>query len=66
MAASLWIVHRDPRWREALRRLVGGVSLVADPGDPGALADAPAPRAVLLGASGDFELELAWAHATVA
>jgi len=66
VAASLWIVHRDPRWREALRRLVGGRPLVADPGEPGALADAPAPRAVLLGASGDFEAELAWAHGAVA
>jgi transcriptional regulator with AAA-type ATPase domain len=66
LAAGLWIVHRDPRWREALRRLVGGAPLVADPGEPGALADAPAPRAVLLGASGDFEAELAWAHGTAA
>lgn len=62
MAARLWIVHRDPRWREALRRLVGGAPLVADPGEPGALAGEPAPRVVLLGASGDFETELAWAH----
>lgn len=66
MAASLWIVHRDPRWREALRRLVGGTPLVADPCDPGALADAPAPRVVLLGVGGDFEAELAWAHGAAA
>jgi len=66
LPASLWIVHRDPRWREALRRLVGGAPLVADPGDAGALADAPPPRAVLLGASGDFEAELAWAHGAFA
>jgi transcriptional regulator with AAA-type ATPase domain len=45
---------------------VGGTPLLADPGQPGALADAPAPRAVLLGASGDFEAELAWAHGAVA
>lgn len=63
MAASLWIVHRDPRWREALRRLAGRDALAADPGDAGALADTGAPRAVLLGVGGDFELELAWAHA---
>lgn len=66
LAASLWIVHRDPRWREALRRLVGGTPLVADPADPGALADAPAPRVVLLGVGGDFEAELAWAHGAAA
>ncbi|MEB2345164.1 MAG: hypothetical protein OZ948_10500 [Deltaproteobacteria bacterium] len=66
MAARLWIVHRDPRWREALRRLVGGTPLVADPGEAGALASEPAPRAVLLGASGDFEVELAWAYGAAA
>ncbi len=62
MAASFWILHRDPRWREALRRLVGGAPLLGDPADPSALADAPRPQAILLGASGDFEAELAWAH----
>jgi len=66
LAASFWIVHRDPRWREALRRLVGGAPLLGDPADPGALADAPLPHAILLGASGDFEAELAWAHRTAA
>lgn len=66
MAASFWIVHRDPRWREALRRLVGGEPLLGDPADPGALADAPLPHAILLGASGDFEAELAWAHRAAA
>lgn len=66
MAASFWIVHRDARWREALRRLVGGAPLLGDPADPGALADAPLPHAILLGASGDFEAELAWAHRAAA
>ncbi len=66
LAASFWIVHRDPRWREALRRLVGGAPLLGDPADPGALADAPRPDAILLGASGDFEAELAWAHRAAA
>lgn len=66
LAASFWIVHRDARWREALRRLVGGVPLLGDPTDAGALADEPAPRAVLLGVGGDFEAELAWSHRTAA
>ena len=66
MAESFWILHRDPRWREALRRLVGGAPRLADPTDPGALADAPLPNVILLGASGDFEAELAWAHRTAA
>jgi hypothetical protein len=66
VAASFWIVHRDPRWREALRRLVGGVSRLGDPTNPSALEEEPAPRAVLLGVGGDFEAELAWAHRATA
>jgi signal transduction histidine kinase len=61
--AGLWIVHRDARWRVALARLAGGrETLAADPADPAAFEGAPDPRAVVLGAAGDFEAELEFAH----
>jgi len=61
--AQLWIVHRDARWREALRQLAGGVAvLVGDPTDGRRFDGEPAPRAVLLGVAGDFEAELEFAH----
>src|SRR5690606_31153778 len=54
--ADIWIVHRDPRWRDALRGLAGSNEvLVGHPSDAGRFARADAPRAVLLGVAGDFE-----------
>ena len=61
--ANLWIVHRDPRWRDALRRLAGSIELlVGAPTDSARFDVAPPPRAVLLGVAGDFEAELEFAH----
>jgi signal transduction histidine kinase len=61
--ANLWIVHRDPRWRDALRRLAGSIAVLEGaPGDAARFDAAPPPRAVLLGVSGDCEAELAFAH----
>ena len=61
--ARLWILHRDPRWREALCRIAGDVdALSADPADAAALVGEPPPRAILLGVAGDFEAELELAH----
>jgi DNA-binding NtrC family response regulator len=61
--AHLWIVHRDARWREALRQLAGGVPLVAgDPTDARGFDEEVPPRAVLLGVAGDFEAELEFVH----
>jgi DNA-binding NtrC family response regulator len=60
---SLWIVHRDARVRGALARLTGaGAELtLGAPSDPRFEALAP-PELVLLGLSGDLELELEFAH----
>jgi DNA-binding NtrC family response regulator len=67
VASRIWIVHRDARWRDALRRLVGGApAWVADPTDPSSLRHAPFPRVIVLGVGGDFEAELEWAHRAAA
>ncbi len=61
--AKLWIVHRDPRWREALVAMAGPLDVLA--GDPSEVTRFDAtqpPRAVLLGVAGDFEAELEFAH----
>jgi DNA-binding NtrC family response regulator len=61
--AQLWIVHRDPRWRDALRSLAGSLEVLdGHPADAARFAAAPAPRAVLLGVAADFEAELEFAH----
>ena len=61
--ARLWIVHRDPHWREALLSMSGPLdALAGGPVDASRFESAPAPRAVLLGVSGDFETELEFAH----
>lgn len=61
--ADIWIVHRDPHWRDALRSLAGSNEvLVGHPSDAVCFAHADAPRAVLLGVAGDFEAELEFAH----
>jgi DNA-binding NtrC family response regulator len=61
--AQLWIVHRDPLWRDALRRMVGEIeALVGAPTDTARFDAAAAPRAIVLGLAGDFEAELAFAH----
>ncbi len=61
--SSLWIVHRDPQVRAAVARLVAASddSVLGGPSDP-LFDSAPEPDAVLLGASGDFEEELEFAH----
>ncbi len=61
--SSLWIVHRDPRVRAAVARLVAASddSVLGGPSDH-LFDSAPEPDAVLLGASGDFEEELEFAH----
>jgi DNA-binding NtrC family response regulator len=61
--STLWIVHRDERLRAALRRLAGAgdEALLGGP-DAAVFRDAPSPRVVLLGLSGDFEAELEFAH----
>jgi DNA-binding NtrC family response regulator len=61
--AKLWILHRDPHWRDALVAMAGSLDVLA--GDPVAATGfdaAEAPRAVLLGVAGDFEAELEFAH----
>lgn len=61
--ADIWIVHRDPRWRDALRSLAGSNEvLTGHPSDAARFAQPDAPRAVLLGVAGDFESELEFAH----
>lgn len=61
--ADIWIVHRDPQWRDALRSLAGtNEVLIGHPSDAASFARADAPRAVLLGVAGDFEAELEFAH----
>jgi DNA-binding NtrC family response regulator len=60
---SLWIIHREPRFRSALARLTGaGADYVqAAPGDPQLDTAAPADR-IVLGLTGNFEVELQFAH----
>jgi two-component system response regulator PilR (NtrC family) len=60
---QLWIVHREPRIRAAIARLAGASdeAVVGAPGDP-LFDSAPAPDVVLLGLSGDFEVELEFAR----
>jgi DNA-binding NtrC family response regulator len=58
----VWIIHRDPRQRAALVRLAAAEqAVVGAPGDPRFDA-AEAPRVVLLGLTGDFEVELEFAR----
>lgn len=61
--SSVWIVHRDPRERSALARLAaaGENTLLGAPGDS-IFESAAAPDVVILGATGDFERELEFAH----
>jgi hypothetical protein len=57
--ARLWIVHREPRWRDALVTMAGSLDVLAgDPTDAARFDAAHPPRAVLLGVAGDFEAEL--------
>jgi DNA-binding NtrC family response regulator len=60
---NVWILHRDPRHRAALARLaaVDDRAVLATPGDPKLDNAAPAD-VVLLGLTGDFEVELQFAH----
>lgn len=61
--STLWIIHREPRFRAALARLAaaGEAAVRAAPGDP-QLNDAPSADVVLLGLAEDFEVELEFAH----
>ena len=60
---NLWIVHREPAARRTLTRLAGvRADMVSGaPGDRG-FESAPDPDVILLGAAGDFEAELEFAH----
>ena len=61
--ARLWIVHREPRWRDALVTMAGSLDVLAgDPTDAARFDAAQPPRAVLLGVAGDFEAELEFAY----
>ncbi len=61
--AKLWIVHRDPRWRDVLVAMTGSQDVLAgDPSDAARFDAEQPPRAVLLGVAGDFEAELEFAH----
>jgi len=60
---NLWIVHRDPRWRDALIAMASPQGVLAGhPSDAARFDSAQPPRAVLLGVAGDFEAELEFAH----
>ncbi|MEN8181309.1 MAG: histidine kinase dimerization/phospho-acceptor domain-containing protein [Myxococcota bacterium] len=61
--ASFWIVHRDARARAALARIAGAGddSVLGSPTDSH-FESLEAPDLVLLGLSGDLELELEFAH----
>ena len=56
---SIWIIHRDPKDRAAIARIAGvdERAVLASPTDR-VLSGAEAPTVVVLGLSGDFELEL--------
>ena len=60
---SIWIIHRDPKARAAIARIsgVGERAVLAAPGDR-VLEAADAPTVVVLGLSGDFEIELDFVH----
>jgi DNA-binding NtrC family response regulator len=60
---TLWIVHRDSLHRSALIRAAGAPedAICGAPGDP-IFAAAPLADVILLGLSGDFEVELEFAH----
>ena len=61
--AKLWIVHRDPRWRDALVAMASPLDVLAgDPSDAARFDAGQPPLAVLLGVAGDFEAELEFAH----
>ena len=56
---TIWIIHRDARYRAALARMVGAGdgTVLGGPMDP-VFESATRPQAVLLGLSADFEQEL--------
>ena len=62
-AATYWIVHRESRVRAALARIAGAGdnTVLGSPADD-LFASASPPDIVLLAASGDFEVELQFAH----
>ena len=61
--STLWIIHREPKFRAALARLAaaGEAAVLAAPGDP-QLDGAPPADVILLGLADDFEVELHFAH----
>ncbi|MDH4017490.1 MAG: sigma 54-interacting transcriptional regulator, partial [Actinomycetota bacterium] len=60
---SIWIIHRQPKARAAIARIsgVGERAVLASPTDA-VLDGADAPTVVVLGLSGDFEVELDFVH----
>lgn len=60
---TIWIIHRDANRRAALARIAGAGdnTLIGHPSDDIFASAAPAD-AVVLAPSGDFELELQFAH----
>ena len=60
---TVWIIHRDAQQRLALARIasVGDRAVLGGPLDP-VFESAAAPRAIVLGLSGDFEQELEFVH----
>jgi hypothetical protein len=62
--SKLWIIHRNPRRRDALAHLSGLAApdlACASPSDA-SFASASPPAALLVGLEGDFELELDFVH----
>jgi len=60
---TLWIVHREKPFQSALARLAtaGADAVLAAPGDP-QFESAPPADAVLLGLTGNFEVEIQFVH----
>ena len=60
---TIWIIHRNSHHRNALARIaaVGDETVIGGPDDL-RFASASPPDAVVLGLSGDFELELEFVH----
>ncbi len=63
--SKLWIVHRSPPLRAALGRATGltAAEIASGAPDLADFASAGSPAAVVLGLTGDYELELAFAQA---
>lgn len=60
---TVWIIHRERRFQSALARLAtaGANAVLAAPGDP-QLESAPPADVVVLGLTGNFEVEIQFVH----